>query len=152
MWVCVLVTQLGPTFSDTVNCSPSGSSVHGVFQTRRLEWLTICFSLGSSQTRDQTWVSCIAVRFFTNWATGKVLWCIIKYVSKVAQSCLTLCDPMDFSVPGSSVHGILQTRILEWVAISFSRGSSWPRDWIRVSSIADRRSTIWATSIYYIIS
>ena len=39
----------------------------------------------------------------------------------VAQSCLTLCDPMDYSLPGSSVHGILQARILEWVAIPFSR-------------------------------
>ena len=48
--------------------------------------------------------------------------------SEVAQSCLTLCDPMDCSLPGSSVHGILQARILEWVAISFSRGSSQPRD------------------------
>ena len=44
--------------------------------------------------------------------------------NEVAQSCLTLCDPMDCSLPGSSVHGILQVRILEWVAISFSRGSS----------------------------
>ena len=46
----------------------------------------------------------------------------------VAQSCLTLCDPVDCSPPGSSVHGILQARILGWVAISFSRGSSQPRD------------------------
>ena len=46
----------------------------------------------------------------------------------VAQSCLTLCNPMDCSLPGSSVHGILQARLLEWVAFSFSRGSSWPRD------------------------
>jgi len=46
----------------------------------------------------------------------------------VAQLCLTLCDPMDYSLPGSSVHGILQARILEWVAISFSRGSSQPRN------------------------
>ena len=43
---------------------------------------------------------------------------------EVAQSCPTLCNPMDCSLPGSSVHGIFQTRILEWVAISFSRGSS----------------------------
>ena len=48
--------------------------------------------------------------------------------SEVAQSCPTLCDPMDCSPPGSSVHGIFQARILEWVAISFSRGSSPPRD------------------------
>ena len=50
----------------------------------------------------------------------------MKSESEVAQSCLTLCDPMD--LPGSSVHGILQARILEWVAISFSRRSSRPRD------------------------
>ena len=46
----------------------------------------------------------------------------------VTQSCLTLCNSMDCSLPGSSVHGILQARLLEWVAISFSRGSSQPRD------------------------
>ena len=48
--------------------------------------------------------------------------------AKSCQSCLTLCNPMDGSPLGSSVHGILQARVLEWVAISFSRGSSWPRD------------------------
>ena len=47
-----------------------------------------------------------------------------KKEGEVTQSCLTLCDPMDCSLPGSSVHGILQATILEWVAISFSRGSS----------------------------
>ena len=49
-------------------------------------------------------------------------------IRSVAQSCPTLCNPVDCSPPGSSVHGILQARILEWVAISFSRGSSQPRD------------------------
>ena len=52
-----------------------------------------------------------------------------RIICLVAKSRLTLCDPMDCSLPGSSVHGILQGRILEWVAISFSKGSSWPRDW-----------------------
>ena len=65
--------------------------------------------------------------------------------SEVAQSCLTLCDPVDCSRPSSSVHGVLQARILEWVAISFSRGSSQPRDQIRVSCIAGRRFILWAT-------
>ena len=51
----------------------------------------------------------------------------------VSRSCLTLCDPMDYSPPGSSVRGILQARILEWVAIPFSRGSSQPRDWVRLN-------------------
>ena len=64
--------------------------------------------------------------------------------SEVSQSCLTLCDPMDCSLPGSSVHEIFQARILEWVAISFSRGSSRPRDQTWVSHIAGRFFTIWA--------
>ena len=52
-----------------------------------------------------------------------------------AQSCPTLCDPMDCNLPGSSVHGILQARILEWLAIPFSRGSSWPRNQALVSAL-----------------
>ena len=68
-----------------------------------------------------------------------------KVKSEVAQSCLTLCDPMDCSLPGSSVHGIFQATVLEWIAISFSRGSSQPRDWTQVTHIVDRRFTIWAT-------
>ena len=69
----------------------------------------------------------------------------LKKESEVAQSCLTLCNPVDCSPPGSSVHGILQARILEWVAISFSRGSSWPRDRTQASHIAGRCFTLWAT-------
>ena len=65
--------------------------------------------------------------------------------NEVAQLCPTLCNPMDCSLSGSSIHGIFQARIPEWVAISFSRGSSWPRDWIRVSLIAGRCFTLWAT-------
>ena len=62
----------------------------------------------------------------------------------VVQLCLILCDPMDHSSSGSSVHGILQSRILEWVAISFSRGSSQPRDRTLASYTASRFFTIWA--------
>ena len=64
----------------------------------------------------------------------------------VAQSCLTLCNPMGCSWPGFSVHGISQARILKWVAIPFFRGSSWPRGQTQVSDIADRFFTVWATS------
>ena len=56
----------------------------------------------------------------------------------VFKLCLTLCDPMDHSLPDSSVHGISQERMLEWVAIPFSRGSSWPRDRTHVSCIGRR--------------
>ena len=55
------------------------------------------------------------------------------------------CDPMDCSPPGSSVHGILQARVLEWVAISFSRESSWPRDQTQFPHIAGGCFTLWAT-------
>ena len=65
--------------------------------------------------------------------------------SDITQSCRTLCGPMDCSPPHSSVHGIFQARVLEWVIISFSRRSSWPRDWTRVSHTAGRRFTVWAT-------
>ena len=55
--------------------------------------------------------------------------------AKSFQSCLTHCDLTDYSLPGSSVHGILQARILKWVAMPSSRGSSWPRDQTHVSNI-----------------
>ena len=70
---------------------------------------------------------------------------VIPTCMLVAQSCPTLSDPMDCSPPGSSVHGISQARVLEWVAIPFSRISSWPRDRTQVSHIADRFFTIWVT-------
>ena len=94
----------------------------GILQARILEWGTISFSRGSSWPRDQTHISCIS-------CTGMV-----------AQSCLTLCDPMDYTV-----HGILQTRILEWIAIPVSRGSSQPRHWTQVFHTEGGFFTSWAT-------
>ena len=69
----------------------------------------------------------------------------VKSENEVVQSCPNLCDPMDCSVLGSSIHGIFQARILEWVAISFARRSFQPRDWTLVSCIVGRRFTVWAT-------
>ena len=99
---------------DPMDCTLPGSSVNGILQARILDWVTISISRGSSQPRDWTWVFCIAGRFFTNLATK-------ERKKESIQSCPTPCDPMDCSLPGSSVHGILQSRILEWVAISFFR-------------------------------
>ena len=62
----------------------------------------------------------------------------------IPQLCPTLWDPVDYSPPGSSIYGILQVGILEWVAIPFSKGSSQPRDWTQVSCIAGGFFTIWA--------
>ena len=99
------------------------------------EWVAIPFPGGSSWPRGWSrvshCVSCIAGRFFTVGALY-LLYCMSVY----AQSCLTLWDPMDSSPPGSSVYGIFQARILEWVAISFSKGSFWPRDRIHISWVS----------------
>ena len=107
----------------------------GIFWARVLEWVASFFSKGSSQARDQTQVSCTAGRRFTIWATRE---------SEVGQSCPTLCDPMDCNLPGCSVHGIFQARVLEWIAISFSRGSSQTRNRTQVSCTAGRRFTMGA--------
>jgi len=81
-------------------------------------------------------------------------WCSVNVFCKlreslVAQSCPTVCNPMDCSLPGSSILGIFQAKVLESVAISFSRGSSWPRDWTRVSHTIGRRFTVWAITPLY---
>ena len=85
----------------------------------------------------------------TRWTfVGKVMCLLFNMLfeseseSEVSQSCLTLCDPMDCSLPGSSIHGIFQARVLEWVAVSFSRRSSQPRDQTQVSRITGRRFTL----------
>ena len=99
--------------------SPPDCSVHGIFQARILKWVAISYSRGSFWPRDQTCASCIGRRTLyhcTTWEAQRPL------SAKTLQSCPTLCDPMDCSLPGSSAHGILQARILEWVALSSYRG------------------------------
>ena len=97
-----------------------GSSVHGIFQARILEWVVIFYS--PSQPREQTSISCVS-------CTGRQILhhCAITFDS---------LGPMDYSPPASSVNGILQVRILEWVAIPFSRDSSQPKDQTQLSCIA----------------
>ena len=72
----------------------------------------------------------------------------VKEKVLVAQSCPTLCNPMNCSLPGSFVHGILQARILKWVAIPVYRGSSQPKDWTQTSCTEGRFFTVWATREY----
>ena len=78
-------------------------------------------------------------------ALGVLLTCWHGWMSRVKVKVKSLSRVRLFSLPGSSVHGIFQAIVLEWIAISFSRGSSQPRDRIQVSRIVDRCFTVWAT-------
>ena len=99
-------------------------------------------SMGSSLPMNWAHVSYIGRWILCHWAT----WEALIYPLKVeVKSCPTLRDPMDCSLPGSSAHGIFQARVLEWLAISFSRGSSQPMDQTQVSHIVGRCFTVWAT-------
>ena len=94
--------------------------------------------------------------WWTDWGKERVGWIeqvVLTYIhwSEVAQLCPTLCNPMDHSLPGSSVHGIFQARVLEWAAISFSRGSSQPRDRTQVSRLVGRCFIVWATREAYTV-
>ena len=157
----VLAAQSYLTLCGPMNYSLPCSSVRGISQARILDWVAIFSSRGSSQLRDRTWVSCLlhwqadsksplqADSLPSEWR-GKYsssVWVFVENVSvyAFAQSGPTLWDSMDCSPQGSSVHGILLARILEWVAINFSRGSSQPMDWTCISCIAGRVFTIWAT-------
>ena len=80
------------------------------------------------------WLTLLAV-LILNWF-GKFVSPPMRVPAKLLQSCPTLCKPMDCSPPGSSVHGILQARVLEWVVMPSSRGSSRPRDLTCISSVS----------------
>ena len=97
------VSQSCPTLHDPMDCSLPGSSIHGIFQARVLEWVAIAFSEYIHTTTATAAAAAAAA------ATAKPL-----------QSCPTLCDPIDSGPPGFPTPGILQARTLEWVAISFS--------------------------------
>ena len=98
------VAQLCLTLCDPLDYSLPGSSVRGIFQARVLEWGAIAFPDISPPE-----ISFVFSSHFHR-----------ESESEVAQSCPTLCDPMDCSLPGSSVHGILQAIVLEWTAIPSS--------------------------------
>ena len=146
------VAQSCPTLSDPMDCSLRGSSIHGIFQARVLEWGAIAFSLKppydppipllgiypeETKIERDTCIPLFTAALFTIARTWKQPRCPLtdgwikklwyKYkmeysvqFSSVAQSCPTLCDPMNCSLPSSSAHGIFQARVLEWGAIAFS--------------------------------
>ena len=128
--------------SDSMDCNLPGSSVQGILQARIREWIAMPSSRDLPDPGIKLASPALAGRLYP-WATWKPTpgsMCV-----SVVQSCSTLCNSLHCSFPGSSVQGILQARILEWVASPFSRGSSQPRDQTQVSPIAGRFFTIWAT-------
>ena len=161
---------------DSMDCSPPGSSVHGISQARILEWVAISFSMMFSCF---TWKKLAKLLPNLLWKPGfQKLWSgssqggyiqqwrriltpppspshrmgedghesdRIAYCCLVTELWLTLCDPMDWGPPGSSVHGIFLERILEWVVISFPRASSWPKDWTHISCTGRKTLYHWAT-------
>ena len=91
---CCLVAKLWPTLCNPKNCSPSGSSIHGISQARILEWVAISFSKGSSQPRGRTRVSCIAGRFLTGWSSTDAwdqLMPLLKWIIFQLLPLLNLC-------------------------------------------------------------
>ena len=117
------VAQSCSTLRDPMDCSLPGSSIHGIFQARILEWGTIAFSIYSCFARYMKLSSCLGYMGFSyyTYRRGHLNSCTLKSIPLCVctQLPLTLC-----SLPCSSPHGSLQARILEWVVISYSRGPS----------------------------
>ena len=161
-WKCLPFYQ--PPFISPI-LSPCQSLVHPLFPW---VWLFL------DSTLSETWSLCLSLsglfhslsrmpfdyvknRFYIKLSVLLLCVCVggaflcsfievkVKAKVKVNQSCLNLCELMDCCLPGSSGHGILQTKMLEWLAILFSRGSSQPRDRTQFSCISDWFFTIWAT-------
>ena len=120
-WVSEWSRSSCQTLCDPMDCSLPGSSLHGILQPRVLEWVAISFSTGSSQPRVQTRVSCIPGRRFNLWATRRSLLIIFFILLLFTQSCPTLCNPMDCSMPGflsftisQGLLKLLSIELLRW--------------------------------------
>ena len=125
-----------------MDCSPPGSSVHGILQARTLEWVALPSSEGSSGPRDWTQVSSTAGRFFTSWATREALFyvciyiCVCVYTHLCVYVCMcakslqlrpTLCNPTDTSPPSSSVHVHVDTFASHQVSLYGSEALWWEK-------------------------
>ena len=134
-----------------MDCSPPGSSVPGILQAGILARVAISSSRESSWPRDQTHVSYVLLPWQVGFSPlgppGKLSCSCEVKMKSLSRVWPALCGLMDCSPPGSSVHGIVQARVLEWGAIAFSRASSQPRDQAQVSCVVGRRFPIpiWAT-------
>ena len=148
------VAQSCLTLCDPIDCSLPDASVRGIIQARILEWLPfpspmhVCMLSHFSHVWfcATLWTAAHQAPLSTG-SSRQEYWSGLPFPSppchsaiaaaaaaKSLQSCLTLCDPMDYSPSGSSFHGIFQARILEWLPFFFFRGSSQPRNWTQGSN------------------
>ena len=141
---CCLVAKPCPALCHPMDCGRPGSSVRGDSPGKNKELSCHFLLQGILPTQGSTRVSCLGRQILYHWATREDHWVYIW--SEVAQSCPTLYDPVDCSPPGSSVLGILQARILEWVAISLllsnSLGDLWPRN-LSIISVEAKNMLHW---------
>ena len=164
--VCTLSCSFMSDSCDPIDCSLLGFSVHGILQARILKWVAISFSgnlphprikprspaLQSdslpTQLRGKKSGSPVGDNFI-----GDIFWggekestlcvCVCVCVRALCRSVVSdSLQPLDCSPPGSYTHGIFQARILEWIAISYSRGSSWPRDRTHIFCISRHFTTV----------
>ena len=143
LWICLFLGTLYANFLFVfISISIMFSKSLNVVVCVRISFLF-------KKLNNVQWQVCITLCLFIHWWKVRLLstfyLCWLKNMwseVKVTQLCLTLCDPVDYSRPGSFVHWILQARILRWVAILLCRGSSQPKDQTQVSHIAGKFSTI----------
>ena len=127
LWTIACQASLSMRFSRQEYWSGYHFLLQGIFPTQGLN-LRLNWTLNLEPWLNLDWIElALAGRFFTTSATCKL------QMYHVCVLCPTVCDPMDCNLSSSSVHGISQARILEWLAISSSRESSWPRDGTHVS-------------------
>ena len=113
MLVCAQLLSCVQPFYSSMDCTPPGSSVHSISQAR--------IKKPQKEELNQSGPPILKIS-------------VIHHLNVLSLSCVSsFCDPTDYSPPSSSVQWIFQARILEWVAISTSKGSSWPRDWTHTS-------------------
>ena len=113
------------TLCDPIDSSPPGSAIPGILQARTLEWVAISFSIA--------WKWKVKVKSLFLSFLNCTCYLLIYQIRSVAQSCPTLCDPIDSSPSGSAIPGILQARTLKWVATSFSIAWKWK---VKVKSLS----------------
>ena len=130
--------QSGVSIQINNNDTVWGSHLTFIYTFHLIYSWVVFYYLNSFFFRMLFWSNILNSFHFLMWKTVYILKSVstVQCVRSVAQSHLTLCDLLDTSPPGSSVHGVLPAGILEWVAISSSRGSSQPRDWNCVSYIS----------------